>query len=122
MKIRIQGQSIRFRLSKTDISNLEKAGFLSQSTSFPHTELLIYEIGIENRNDLQLSFTNNKITLKMPEELAKNWINTEEVGFDKQIKYGDNQSIYLLVEKDFQCLVPRAHENESDNYKNPLAN
>ena len=53
MKIRIKGNSIRYRLSKTDISNFEKDGFIEEKTVFVNGNALIYRLekskGILNR-------------------------------------------------------------------------
>ncbi len=50
----------------------------------------------------------------MPELMANEWSNSEQVGFE----YNKN-GLYLLVEKDFKCLDNVA-EDQSDNYPNPL--
>jgi len=50
----------------------------------------------------------------MPAAMVHEWVETEKVGFE----YTDSH-LYLLVEKDFQCLDNVA-EDQSDNYPNPL--
>ncbi|MEO6190434.1 MAG: hypothetical protein ABIO44_08830 [Saprospiraceae bacterium] len=123
MKIRIQGQSIRFRLSKFDISQLEKEHSLYQKTDFGNTssQSFSYQIIIVESEQLDIDYIDNKINLNIPLSIALEWFNTEKVGFDFHQSISPKDSLYILIEKDFQCLVPRAHEDESGNYNNPLA-
>lgn len=123
MKVRISGQSIRFRLSKSDIDQLKMHSELSQSTQLGlyDDQKLEYQLLITNADTPLCSFQNNKIRLEIPIPLAKEWLNTEQVGWDCRLQLINDSDLYILVEKDFQCLVPRPHENEENNYPNPLA-
>ena len=47
--------------------------------------------------------------------MIKDWHLNDKVGFEAEMDNG----CYILVEKDFQCLVPRAEEAEDDLYPNP---
>lgn len=114
MKIRIKGNSLRYRLTKTDVNCLCTKGYLEEKTSFGNSELT-YALQLNNSDDLSATFENNKITLFMPQAMAKEWLETEKVGFES-----NNNNLYLLVEKDFTCLDNVA-EDQSDNYPNPLA-
>jgi len=114
MKIRIKGNSLRYRLTKTDVNSFCIDGYLEETTRFGNNEL-VYAVKLYNENDLSAGFENNKITLFMPHSFAKEWAETERVGFESK-----NQDLYLLIEKDFKCLDEVA-EDQSDNYPNPLA-
>jgi hypothetical protein len=113
MKIRIKGNSLRYRLTKTEVDCICKDGYLEEKTCFGNNEL-IYALKLYNENDLSAGFENNKITLFMPYAFAKEWIETDRVGYENK-----NQDLYLLIEKDFKCLDDVA-EDQSDNYPNPL--
>ena len=123
MKIRIQGQSIRFRLSKFDISQLEKEHWLCQKTEFGNTlaQSFSYQINVVDSEQLDIVYFENKINLNIPLSIANEWFNTEKVGFDFHQSVNPETSLNILIEKDFQCLVPRSHEDEAGNYDNPLA-
>lgn len=113
MKIRIKGNSLRYRLTKTDVERFSNEGYLEEETAFG-TGKLIYALQRYDANRLSASFGNNKITLFMPEEMAGDWAITDRVGFEEA-----NGPLYLLIEKDFKCLDNVA-EDQSDNYPNPL--
>ena len=67
---------------------------------------------------MKAEFKNNGITFFIPEEWAKKWDTSEQVGFEGNMKINDEQSIYLLIEKDFKCL-DETSEDQSDNFENP---
>jgi hypothetical protein len=113
MKIRIKGNSLRYRLTKTDVDRFCKVGYLEERTSFLSNEL-IYALKLCKDEALSVDFANNTITLYMPQKFAKGWAETEVVGFEN-----NNSDVYLLIEKDFKCLDNVA-EDQSDNYPNPL--
>jgi len=112
MKIRIKGNSLRYRLSKTDVETFFKMGYLEEQTTFGNS-ILIYALQVGDSDRLSANFENNKIVVSVPEAIAKNWASTDEVGFDES-----DGALYLLIEKDFQCLDNTA-EDQSDNYPNP---
>ncbi|HNP20122.1 MAG TPA: hypothetical protein PKL31_16910 [Fulvivirga sp.] len=119
MKIRIKGNSLRLRLSKTAISQLKQKGIVSQQISFGGN-MLTYQLKIDKAiTQVQADYINNVISVNIPNELAAKWTDTEMVGFDEEVKYGNGQSISVLVEKDFQCLTAREGEDETDLFTNP---
>ncbi|HMW39498.1 MAG: hypothetical protein K1X68_12105 [Saprospiraceae bacterium] len=124
MKVRIQAQSIRFRLNKEDIKSLGNERILSQHTLFSAQpgQDLGYTIKWSEGEKTQIEFKDGMITLGIPESIAKKFIfSDDEIGFSEDIILDHDNRLYVLVEKDFQCLVPRPHENEENNFPNPLA-
>jgi hypothetical protein len=114
MKIRIKGNSLRYRLTKKDVQIFSEHGYIEEVIDFGK-QTLIYALERNNLNALMATFDNNKITLLMPAIMAAEWELTEKVGFESI----DNNLI-ILIEKDFKCLDNVA-EDQSDNYPNPLA-
>ena len=119
MKIRIKGNSIRYRLTKTEIDNFGKSGWLEENTEFVNGLSFQYRLerkaGIEN---LEASFSGNRICIFVPEKIALEWTTTDIVGFDHKMDIGDGKELFLLIEKDFVCL-DHTFEDQSDNYENP---
>ena len=113
MKIRIKGNSLRYRLTKTDIANFDRDGYLEETTNFG-SQVFKYALQRTICEYLTADFTNNTITLYMPAALALEWTGTDRVGYENS-----SNEMYLLVEKDFKCLDNVA-EDQSDNYPNPL--
>ncbi len=111
MKIRINGNTLRLRLSKTDLKDLEVNGTVSQSIGFADSEL-VYSLKQSNGSQIDATFMGNRIDVQVPKETLENWIATNEVGFDATLYFANN-NLYILVEKDFKCSIDRG-EDESD--------
>jgi len=114
MKIRIKGNSLRYRLTKKDVHIFSQHGYIEEVVDFGG-QALVYALERNNLNTLMATFEDNKITVLMPATMAAEWELTERVGFE-----GINNNLFLLIEKDFKCLDNVA-EDQSDNYPNPLA-
>lgn len=114
MKIRIKGNALRYRLTRTDVSLLAREGYLEEESHFPGGTL-IYAIQMAEAGLLTADFVTGKITLIMPKPMVEELITTDKVGFSS--RDGDME---LLVEKDFTCL-DNVQEDQSDHYPNPLA-
>jgi hypothetical protein len=112
MKIRIKGNSLRYRLTKSDVANLAANGFVEESTNFG-AQIFRYALRRGMVNSLSASFEDNTITIHMPDQMIQEWVHTGRVGFEHT-----SGAIYLLVEKDFVCLDNVA-EDQADNYPNP---
>ncbi|SKB93939.1 DUF7009 family protein [Dyadobacter psychrophilus] len=118
MKIRIQRNSVRFRLSRTDIEKLTFEGYLEEVTSFGDASF-IYAVKKSNDvSELSAEYLNGKILLRIPEHLTTGWADNNVVGYDGEMSFGNNESLKLLIEKDFKCL-DNVTEDQSDNYENP---
>ena len=114
MKIRIKGNSLRYRLTKSDIERFSKDGYLEETISFG-SQKLVYALQQSFESELAADFRNQKITLSVPAFMMEEWTKTDRVGFESS-----NGPLYLLIEKDFKCLDNVA-EDQSDNYPNPLS-
>jgi hypothetical protein len=118
MKIRIRGNSIRYRLTKTEVANFGATGSLVNKTEFGDSEF-IYALESSNSIDqLAATMNGNKITLLVPEKIKNEWTTSEIIGFNHKMPIGDGKELFLLIEKDFICL-DHTHEDQSDNYPNP---
>ena len=120
MKIRIKGNSVRFRLTRPEVDKFANEGYIEERTEFGNSTLIYALQRFADVDKLSAKFDNNKITLIMPSSIADEWTRTEKVGYDAHMNTGGEQMLYLLLEKDFKCL-DETNEDQSDNYENPLA-
>jgi hypothetical protein len=118
MKLRIKSNSIRIRLTKTEVSTLASAGYLEDETLFANNKLVYALQKVEAGNELWAAFEGNKITLFVPSILIKDWPENNVVGFEANMPVAENKTLYLLLEKDFVCL-DHTTEDQSDHYENP---
>jgi hypothetical protein len=115
MKIRIRGNSIRYRLDKKDIATLQEQQQIVEVTTIGASALL-FIIKAADKVDIKLEA--NSVYLFLPHAQLDQWINTEQVGFEHHVANADSSELYILVEKDFKCLTERT-EDESNAFDNP---
>lgn len=113
MKIRIKGNSVRYRLVKSEVKQLAEKGYVEEMTAFSEKELIYRLESNPKIDELEIAFIENKIILYIPEQEAKSWVDSD------RITYKNNyEKLSLLLEKDFVCL-DHTDEDQSDNYENP---
>lgn len=120
MKIRIKGNSIRLRLSKSEVERFGKTNCIEESTEFG-TGVFYYALLSNKAADcISASFSGNKITVIIPEKIKTEWTTTDRVGFENKLDIGNGKQLFILIEKDFVCL-DNTFEDQSDNFPNPNA-
>ncbi|MBD0850232.1 DUF7009 family protein [Maribacter arenosus] len=119
MKIRIKENSVRFRLTPTEVKKFCKEGFIEESTQFS-SSTFTYGVKQKQIENLQVDFNGSTITLYVPEDFAKEWYDNNVIGLDHHEELGDGSTFFLLLEKDFACL-DNTHEDQTDKYPNPKA-
>ncbi|WP_149275593.1 DUF7009 family protein [Pareuzebyella sediminis] len=118
MKIRIKGNAIRIRITKSEVADFCKNGYLEEKTFF-NTGVFKYAIRQErNASCFEAIFEDNTISFILPKEMVESWEVNEVVGFENIVVLSDGKELSLLLEKDFTCLEPRK-EDQTDNYPNP---
>lgn len=118
MKLRIKANSVRIRLTKTEVNKLATESYLQEVTVLPG-QTFIYAIkSDDNATALTIAYENNILTMMVPKSFAANWHQNDMVGMDAWMQVNEKEKLYLLLEKDFVCLDETA-EDQSDNYENP---
>ncbi|AIZ40908.1 DUF7009 family protein [Cellulophaga baltica] len=118
MKIRIKGNTLRYRLTKSDVETFCSTGFLSEKTAFATTQFSYELIAKEGISQLEADYTNNTITLYFPKADTKDWATNETVGFENIHTTSAGDAISILIEKDFICM-DQALEDQANHYPNP---
>src|SRR5437016_896481 len=104
MKLRIKGNSIRIRLSRSEIEHFGKEGYLEEQTKFKK-EIFIYALrSVPDGNELSSDFSGNKITVYVPSQMALEWTTTDNIGYNNIMELGDGKQLFILIEKDFKCI------------------
>lgn len=120
MKIRILGNSIRLRLSQTEVQHLSEKGKVEEQTQFglAPNSVLIYSILRKETPTIHAAYSDNYIQIFLPNQMASDWAASDEVGLENHMPLGDGNALHILIEKDFKCLTERS-EDESDLFPNP---
>ena len=122
MKLRIRDNSIRIRLTRTEVDSLRSSGSVAAATGFPGGREFQYRVesspAIVNPAAF---FSDNTISVRLPESAVLAWATTGQVSLPGEQVLDDGAKLTILVEKDFTCLAPREGEDESDMFPHPNA-
>lgn len=118
MKIRIKGNSIRLRLTKTDVADLKEKGMVKEETVFSFEAVFSYALFVDaDSEEINAKFKDNCVTVFLPEKEAAILTDTEEITVKNSQYNGSADGLFILVEKDLQCLDDTS-EDQSDMYEN----
>lgn len=119
MKLRLKGNSIRLRLSQTDVAMLAAEGLVEEKFSFSKETSLCYRLMVqEDILKPGISYAANNITVLIPADFTREWPADNVVGTSTLHTTEDGTEIFILIEKDFKCLDDTT-EDQSDNFANP---
>ncbi len=122
MKLRVRDNSIRLRLTRSEVETLREDGLVACRTAFPGGRDFQYVLESSPASVNPAAFFSDCImTIRLPEATVLAWAATDEVSIRGEQRLVDGAILNILVEKDFTCLTPREGEDESDNYPNPDA-
>lgn len=119
MKLRIRGNSVRLRLSKSELEQIAEAGFAEDAVRFPTGPALRYRLEVGATDTLAATFGESVVKVVVPEAQIRRWLEPDEVSIRGEQPLADGAVLRILVEKDFECLVPRPDEDSSDLFENP---
>jgi hypothetical protein len=119
MKLRINQQSIRLRLSQKDISNLRFNGTLSVPLfwGMQEDDLLVYKLSLIEEGVSQVNLSNEEINIIVLKSEINDWLQNDEITSFECSFHTIATPLTILIERDFKCLTPRK-ENEEDLYEN----
>ena len=118
MKLRIKGNSLRLRLTRSEVEKLANEDTISESTDIAGNIFRYSLQKVEDINDLSAEYTGDGITISIPVNSVKGWSENDTVGFENTVSNNKGESLHILVEKDFKC-IEETTEDQSDNFDNP---
>jgi hypothetical protein len=115
MKLRIQGNSLRFRLTRSEVAKLYEDGAIAETTDFGVVHSLTYRLQkAAGGADVRAELADGAITVSAPGSMVDKWATSDEVGIA-----GRDGILRIAIEKDFRCLT-RREEDEVDAYPHPV--
>ncbi|MBT8077426.1 MAG: hypothetical protein KJO31_02570 [Gammaproteobacteria bacterium] len=120
MKLRIRDNSIRLRLTRSEVDTVNDDGLVSATVPFAGGVRFDYVLESSPACVKPVAqFSNNSLTVRLPQKEVRDWATSEAVSIASEQLLDDGGSLNILVEKDFACLAPREGEDESDMYPHP---
>jgi hypothetical protein len=123
MKLRIKGDSLRLRVSRSEVAKLLDGECLEETIHFTPDAGAKFTFALQSENSISrpaVQYAGNKVTVMIPAGPANAWGTTDQVGIAEDISLGSRGSLALLIEKDFACL-DRSDESNDDTFPNPNA-
>ena len=120
MKLRIRGNSVRLRVSQTELAEIAEAGRAEDAVRLGPQARLVYRIEVAPQGPVHARFDGGTLTVIVPRAEVERWLDPAEVALTGSQRVGDGEHLSILVEKDFACLAPR-DEDQSDLFPNPGA-
>jgi len=133
MKLRIRGNSLRLRLLRGEVEQFGKTGRVSETIRFgasPAAQLsYVLEFDRQAQN-ITTHFADNQITVKIPDAVARNWVESEEVTLKSEQAIEDGKQngvtesenvLRILIEKDFICLDRKNDPDNDDAFPHPTS-
>ena len=120
MKLRIRGQSIRFRLSPNDIDTLGRGETVQETLHFGAETSFVYGLAPSDIPHVAIDAAGARLLVLCPRTMVTTLVETDNVGFEHTISGAGHPGLTVLVEKDFQCLIPRG-EDDGNTFPNPNA-
>jgi len=118
MKLRIKGNSLRLRLTQSEVERLANEGVVESHIDFGGT-VLAYRIESRGQaNEVSARYENDQIVIRVPNIEVANWSRTEQTGIRSSQPVRDGE-LRILIEKDFKCLTPRPSDEDADTFNNP---
>ena len=120
MKLRIKGNSIRLRLTQSEVEQVGQGQAVQEFVSFgPQTPRFLYTLATSDLDQVSARYQEHELKVIIPKKEAKQWAATDQVGIEENLELEGGATLYVLIEKDFQCLHKRSTEDESDHFPNP---
>lgn len=122
MKLRVLDNSVRLRLTQTEVDNVVSNGLVRGRVRFAGSNTFDYVLESSPATvKPEAHLSNNVLTVRIPQMDIENWAGTEQVSIESEQILDDGDRLRILVEKDFKCLSPREGEDESDMFAHPGA-
>jgi hypothetical protein len=115
MKMRLQGNSVRLRLTRSEVERFRDTGIVEESVDFGGGEVLAYRL--QSRPELgpvRAGFRQGTMIVSVATGVAQAWAASDEVGV-----YAQSGALAISIEKDFRCLTRPLDQQEPDAYPHP---
>lgn len=123
MKLRIKGNSLRLRVSRSELDRLISGDRIEETIRFasePDAKLTYVLESAAGIASTTVRYSQQRITVVIDHDQLLIWSEADKVGIHASVEVGSNERLELIVEKDFACLDGSDEQNE-DAFANPHA-
>lgn len=111
---------MRLRLTRTEVAALADTGEVAEQIEFGLGNSLVYRLGAsDTATECHAQLDDSSICVFVPASVVSQWAMSDEVSIAAEQPVGAGNSLRILIEKDFACLVDRPGEDDSDAFPHP---
>jgi hypothetical protein len=122
LKLRILDNSIRLRLTQSEVQKVSTDGLVRGRVRFAGSNSFDYVLESSPATVTpEAHISNNVLTVRVPNMDIRQWADSDKISIDSEQVLDDGERLRILVEKDFHCLAPRTGEDESEMFPHPEA-
>ncbi|MBC8084653.1 MAG: hypothetical protein H7Z21_15755 [Hymenobacter sp.] len=110
MKLRLEDNTLRLRLSTEEVADFHRTGHLETIVplGLAVAERLVYALQRDAADTgpgsaPSVSYAAGRVVVRLPAAVADAWIGSAEVSLRGTMAVADNQVVHILVEKDLGC-------------------
>jgi uncharacterized protein DUF7009 len=123
MKLRIKGNSLRLRVSRSELARFLDGERIEETIHFTRAPEASLTYALESAVQVvpvRVQYESQIVKVLLSKDQASIWGVESEVGVYSKLDIGAAGSLEIIVEKDFACL-DRSDEENSDAFANPQA-
>lgn len=123
MKLRILGNSMRLRVTRSELQRLQAGGTVEECIHFSAAPeaCLTYALAVAaGETPVRVEYGSQRVAIVLSHEQLRTWSQPEEVGIYTSLESGSSEGLELVIEKDFACLN-QSHPKNADAFPNPDA-
>jgi len=122
MKIRMTGNSVRLRVSRSELAHFLADGRIQETIRFGAAPEASFTYALETSAPGSAAATVRyapcNLAVVLAPEQVRLWREESQTGIYAQVDIGANRALEVIVEKDFACLHRAGGEN-ADSFPNP---
>jgi hypothetical protein len=120
MKVRLKGDSIRLRLTQSEVKQLSEREAVLETVHLTPVNSLSFSLETWHLKVPSIKPANHHIRISLPATEVMSWFDDKNrLELTYRLDNGQSKGLTLLVEKDLACLSPRPEE--TDQFPHPQA-
>jgi hypothetical protein len=123
MKLRLQFNSIRLRLKRSEVDRFIRTRRVEERIMSGIGDQQSFHYLLEANDSVSApkgSIAPNGVVVQVPIAAALKWALTNQIGIECEQAVDNKTSLRILIEKDFAC-IDGTEEQNADTFANPLA-
>ena len=123
MKLRLQFNSLRLRLKRSEVDRFIRTGRIEERIMSGTSDRESFYYLLEANDAVSAPkgwIASNGVVVQVPTADALKWALTNQIGIEAEQAVDSKTSLRILIEKDFACLDGTEEQN-ADTFANPLA-